>query len=514
MAVATPTFTPLMSARAQQRSPSRSEHIGQRLHRCGHAQVAEGLRREQHRKHLAAGGRSAAPFLGGSRPAWPAQPASSQQAPPRPTGETAAASASAAASSARCGYGLTLGIEVPEPEEEEEAAEEEGEEEEAERGDHWGQARRPAVIFERKEEGEEKEGGEGGGQGGGTERGAGAARCGDGRGGGASCVAKRCGAGGWWQKMHVQHAATEVKLERLRREQAERTKEQTGLVLATAARRGSGRDGGGGRGGGGNDGAVRPGEGFRRLHGQAELLRQRREAEARRAHGDEERGRRAAHLKQLGLSARSAGEACRSPPPPDAPQMHPQAHERLYALAPESTARRREARAALEQAELAPSQRWDGEARPLGQPLVNPPTALTASGDGAAPASENGPSAFERLYRQAGDRLGRLRSTTHTDECDAVTGRLSAPGSLEASTAAWTARLVEAQACHRAYNRGMELKWRREQRAEALLHDAYGGPPMRSAALSAADPNSVGAQLYEVRGWPEVVSPAFSSTAG
>ena len=161
------------------------------------------------------------------------------------------------------------------------------------------------------------------------------------------------------------------------------------------------------------------------------------------------------------------------PPPPDALQPQPQAHERLYALAPESAARRREARAALERAELAPSQRWNGEARPLGQPLVNPPTALTTPGSGAAPASEDGPRAFERLYRQAGDRLGRLRST-HADECDGATGRLSAPGSLEASTTAWSARLVEAQACHRAYNRGMELKWRREQRAErpeALLHE-------------------------------------------
>lgn len=289
--------------------------------------------------------------------------------------------------------------------------------------------------------------------------------------------------------MHARRAATEAKVGQLRREQAERAKEQSSLVLATVAR------GSGGRGGG-DDGSSRPGELFSRLHGQAELMQQRRDAEARRVHGDQERNRRAAHLRQLGLSARSAGEARRPPLPPGAPQA--QAHERLYALAPESEARRREAREALELAELLPSQRWDGEARPLGQPLINTPTT---PGGGAAPASEDGPSAFERLYRQAGDGPSRLRSS-QADEHDAAAGRLSAPGSLEAGTAAWTARLVEAEACHRAYNRGMELKWRRVQRAEALLHDA---PAARSTALSAADTSSIGNRFYEAG---RIINPA------
>jgi len=264
--------------------------------------------------------------------------------------------------------------------------------------------------------------------------------------------------------MHTVRATTDAKVERRRHELAEgEAKHVYAPQLATKGRGGSRC---------GDDDADFWGDRFSRLYTQAQLMRTRRAEEMDRFREEEERDRREAHARQLGKSARAAHKAL---PTSDVPQTH----ERLYALAPEWEQRRERRREALQQAAAAPRERWDGEARPLGVPLVNE----DGNGGGVANRAE-GPSAFERLHRQGATKIQRQRGA-EGDAREAVAGKLrsnsggawhppcSDGGRVvvqgSSTTTAWRRRLTEGEACHRAYQRGMELKLRREQRADVYL---------------------------------------------
>ena len=117
------------------------------------------------------------------------------------------------------------------------------------------------------------------------------------------------------------------------------------------------------------------------------------------------------------------------------------------------------------------------------------------------------------MHEQGREKLERLRSVDEQqrsqverrlyrvvgfDAADGDDGGTAGGGDVEHGAAYWAARLREAEACHRAYNRGMELKWRREQRADAFLHDS---PPPRAVALRPEEAEGKaegkGAALYE-----------------